>query len=572
MTILSKIILAAGTTLTATAISFAQNALFIPPTLTGTTFNLNIQNGTTQFYTNINTPTYGINGALLAPTLIVNKWDWVTMNVTNNLTGFGNSTTIHWHGLHVPAMDDGGPHQVIAQTTTWSPNFQILNSAGTFWYHPHGDNKTDLHVSKGIAGMIIIKDSIEAGLTLPRTYGTDDFPIIVQTKAFDILNQIAIATELDTAICVNGTVNPFLDAPAQVIRLRLLNGSSSRVYNFGFTANNPFKLIATDAGLLDSAITLTRIRLSPGERAEILLDLQGMIGQTIYLNSFSSEFPNGIYGATTVTGMMGGNIPDYNLNPLNGADFGILQINVVAQTGNPITTMPTTLSTNTPWTNFSVSRNFNLGPDTMMCAQCQVAGPFNINGVHFDMNTINETVYLNTTEKWRVTNNTGIAHPFHIHDMHFYILNIDGGPVPNYEQGKKDVVLVMPMQYVEFITKFEDFADDSIPYMYHCHLLHHEDDGMMGSFKVIDTTATSISELEKNNFAVFPNPANDFLTITSAENKIFSVTIFNSFGEKIYSAQATTNLNVETVNFSSGLYFVQIIADKKSFTKRIIKK
>lgn len=497
MTILSKIILAAGTTLTATAISFAQNALFIPPTLTGTTFNLNIQNGTTQFYTNINTPTYGINGALLAPTLIVNKWDWVTMNVTNNLTGFGNSTTIHWHGLHVPAMDDGGPHQVIAQTTTWSPNFQILNSAGTFWYHPHGDNKTDLHVSKGIAGMIIIKDSIEAGLTLPRTYGTDDFPIIVQTKAFDILNQIAIATELDTAICVNGTVNPFLDAPAQVIRLRLLNGSSSRVYNFGFTANNPFKLIATDAGLLDSAITLTRMRLSPGERAEILLDLQGMIGQTIYLNSFSSEFPNGIYGATTVTGMMGGNIPDYNLNPLNGADFGILEINVVAQTGNPITTMPTTLSTNTPWTNFSVSRNFNLAPDTMMCAQCQVAGPFNINGVHFDMNTINETVYLNTTEKWRVTNNTGIAHPFHIHDMHFYILNIDGGPVPNYEQGKKDVVLVMPMQYVEFITKFEDFADDSIPYMYHCHLLHHEDDGMMGSFKVIDTTATSISEIEK---------------------------------------------------------------------------
>jgi len=572
MTILSKIILAAGTILTANAISFAQNALFIPPTLTGTTFNLNIQNGTTQFYTNINTPTYGINGALLAPTLIVNKWDWVTMNVTNNLTGFGNSTTIHWHGLHVPAMDDGGPHQVIAQTTTWSPNFQILNSAGTFWYHPHGDNKTDLHVSKGIAGMIIIKDSIEAGLTLPRTYGTDDFPIIVQTKAFDILNQIAIATELDTAICVNGTVNPFLDAPAQVIRLRLLNGSSSRVYNFGFTANKPFKLIATDAGLLDSAITLTRIRLSPGERAEILLDLQGMIGQTIYLNSFSSEFPNGIYGATTVTGMMGGNIPDYNLNPLNGADFGILQINVVAQTGNPITTMPTTLSTNTPWTNFSVSRNFNLAPDTMMCAQCQVAGPFNINGVHFDMNTINETVYLNTTEKWRVTNNTGIAHPFHIHDMHFYILNIDGGPVPNYEQGKKDVVLVMPMQYVEFITKFEDFADDSIPYMYHCHLLHHEDDGMVGSFKVIDTTATSISEIEKNNFAVFPNPANDFLTITSADNKIFSVIIFNSFGEKIYSAQATTNLNVETVNFSSGLYFVQIIADKKSFTKKIIKK
>src|SRR5678816_751410 len=205
---------------------FAQNALFIPPTLTGDTFNLTVQDGVTQFYPGINTPTYGINGALLAPTLIVNRWDWVTMNVTNNLAGFGNSTTMHWHGLHVPAMDDGGPHQVIAQGTTWSPHFQILNSAGTFWYHPHGDNKTDRHVSKGIAGMIIVKDSAEAALTLPRTYGVDDFPIIVQTKAFDVLNQIAIATEEDTAVMVNGTVKPYLDAPAQVIRLRLLNGAS----------------------------------------------------------------------------------------------------------------------------------------------------------------------------------------------------------------------------------------------------------------------------------------------------------------------------------------------------------
>lgn len=193
-----KILIVSGILLS--EIIVAQNALFIPPTLTGTTFNLNIQNGTTQFYTGINTPTYGINGNILAPTLIVNKWDWVQMNVTNNLTGFGNSTTIHWHGLHVPSMDDGGPHQVIAQATTWSPNFQILNSAGTFWYHPHGDNKTDRHVSKGIAGMVIIKDSIEAALTLPRTYGVDDFPVIVQTKAFDVLNQITIATEGDTAV------------------------------------------------------------------------------------------------------------------------------------------------------------------------------------------------------------------------------------------------------------------------------------------------------------------------------------------------------------------------------------
>lgn len=551
---------------------FAQNALFIPPTLTGTTFNLNIQNGTTQFYTGINTPTYGINGNILAPTLIVNKWDSVTINVTNNLTGSGNSSTIHWHGLHVPSKYDGGPHQVILQTTTWSPHFQILNSAGTFWYHPHGNNQTDRQVSKGIAGMIIVKDSIESALTLPRTYGIDDFPLIVQSKAFDILNQIAISTEEDTAVCVNATMHPYLNAPAQVIRLRLLNGSSMRTYNFGFTANHPFEMIASDGGLLDSAITLTRIRLSPGERAEILLDLQGEQGDTIFLNSFSSEMPNGIYGAATVTGMMGGIIPDYNLNPLNGADFGILQLNIVAQTGSPVTTTPTTLTTNVPWTGYTVSRNFNLAPDTMMSATGQVAGPFNINGVHFDMNTINVTTYLNNTEKWRVTNQTGIAHPFHIHDMHFYLLNVNGGAVPNYEQGKKDVVLVMPQQYVEFVTKFEDFADDSIPFMYHCHLLHHEDDGMMGSFRVIDTTtSTGISEIEKNNFVVFPNPVSETLNITSPDNKIFSINIFNSIGENIYSSQQTANCKLQTENFPSGLYLIQIKSQHTFQTLKLIK-
>ncbi len=553
-------------------IIFAQNPLSIPPTLTGTVFNLTIQNGNTQFYPGINTPTYGINGNLLAPTLIVNKGDEVAMNVTNTLTGQGNSTTIHWHGLHVPAMADGGPHQIIAQGSTWSPTFKILNTAGTFWYHPHGDNKTDRHVSKGLAGMIIVKDSTEATLALPRTYGIDDYPIIVQSKSFDILNQIEISTQTDTAICVNGTMHPYLDAPAQIVRLRLLNGSSMRTYNFGFTANKPFKMIATDAGLLDSAITLTRIRLSPGERAEILLDLQGMTGQTIQLNSFSSELPNNIYGAATVTSMMGGTIPDYNLNPLNGADFGILKINVVAQTASPITAIPATLATNTPWTNYTVSRDFTMQPDTMMSAVGMVEGPFNINGAHFDMNTVNVTTYLNNVEKWKIINNTGIAHPFHIHDMHFNILTINGGAVPNYERGNKDVVLVMPMQYVEFVTKFEDFADDNVPYMYHCHLLHHEDDGMMGSFLVLDTTATGISPLSSNEgFNLFPNPTNDLLNITSNSHQNFSVSVLNSLSQRVFSAESIGNCQLSTINFPSGLYFIQLKSASKTTTQKFIK-
>ena len=561
--------------LTTATTSFSQNALFIPDTLNGTVFNLNIQNGTTQFYPGINTPTFGINGSLLAPTLIVNKGDWVTMNVANNLTGNSNSTTIHWHGLHVPPEDDGGPHQIIEQGATWNPNFQILNSAGTFWYHPHGEGKTERHVSKGLAGMIIIRDSIETSLTLPRTYGVDDFPVIVQTKAFDVLNQIAVATEDDTAVFVNGTLHPYLQAPAQIIRLRMLNGSSSRTYNFGFTANRSFKMIASDGGLLDSAITLTRLRLSPGERAEILLDLQSLQGQTIYLNSFSSELPNGIHGAATVTGMMGGTIGGYDLNFLNGADFQILQINVTAQTANPVTSIPTTLTTNTPWTNHTVSRNFSLAPDIMMDAQQQVEGPFNINGDHFDMEVINETVILNTVEKWKITNNTGIAHPFHIHDIQFYLMTVNGGAVPNYMQGKKDVVLVMPMEYVEVITKFETFANDSIPYMYHCHLLHHEDDGMMGSFIVIDTTSNGVSEQDFSEAIItFPNPTSNILNIQFEATAKAIISVIDVFGQQIYSQQISAsqkNVQLDLSDWSNGIYFIQLQTNNRSFTQKIIK-
>lgn len=552
----------------------AQNPLVIPPALTGTNFNLNIQEGTTQFVSGINTPTYGINGSLLAPTLIVNKWDWVTMNVTNNLTGNGNSTTIHWHGLHVPAMADGGPHQIILQNTTWSPQFQILNSAGTFWYHPHGVNKTDRHVSKGIAGMIIIKDSAEAALNLPRTYGTDDFPVIVQTKAFDVLHQIAIATALDTLPMVNGTVNPFLNAPAQVVRLRLLNGASDRTFMFGFSNNMSFHQIATDGGLIDSAVTLNRLRLSNGERAEILVDLTSLQNDSVYLMSYGSELPNGIIGSPQV-GMGMANIVDYDSNPLNGADFNLLKIKVVAPTVNPVTTIPTSLVENSPLqgTQATVFRTLTFAPDSG-AMQLMASGPFTINSRFFDMDSINQTVYLNDVEIWTLDNQTLVAHPFHIHDVQFNILDINGSTPPAYLNGKKDVVLVMPQQTVTFVTRFDDFADATTPYMYHCHLLHHEDDGMMGSFLVVDTTATVISPLsfgEGLGVRIFPNPTTDFLNIVSADNEIFSLTVFNSIGENLYSAVSTSNFQLQTRNLSNGLYFIHVKSQNNFFIQKFIK-
>ena len=550
-----------------------QNPLNIPNALTGTNFNLTIQSGNSSFYPGTTTPTYGINGIWMAPTIIVNKGDSITLNVTNNLS---TSTTIHWHGLHVAPQNDGGPHQLINPATTWSPSFKVLNNAGTFWYHPHGLNKTDLHVSKGIAGFFIIHDAAETTLNLPHTYGIDDFPIVVQSKSFDILQQIAIATEMDTAIFVNGTLHPYQNIPSQVVRLRLLNGSSMRAYNFGFTANLPFKLIATDAGLIDSAITLTRILLSPGERVEILLDLQGKNGDTIFLKNFSSEIPNGVYGAATVTGMGGATITGYDQNPLNGLDYNILQLNIVGQTTTPIpiTTIPTTLVTNTPWdvSLINDTKNFRLAPESMG-PTFMVQGPFRIDGVNFDMDSINRICYLNNIEKWRWTNNTSLAHPIHIHDMYFYILNINGGAVPNYEQGKKDVVLIMPGQYVEFITKFEDFADNDIPYMYHCHLLHHEDDGMMGSFIVRQYRQGLYNISTNSNYEIYPNPSTNIWTIRSYDNEeILSYQLYDTYGRIVREAQ-TNNIEIQVENklLNNGLYSLKIFTKLNSYSFNLIK-
>jgi blue copper oxidase len=554
----------------------AQAPLYIPPTLTGTTFNLVVQNGTTQFFPSVNTPTYGINGNLLAPTLIVNKWDWVTMNVTNNLTGNGNSTTMHWHGLHLPAMDDGGPHQIIAQTTTWSPSFQVLNNAGTFWYHPHGDGKTDLHVSKGLAGMIIIRDSAEAALTLPRTYGVDDFPLIVQTKSFDVLNQVAIATAYDTVPMVNGVVNPYLDAPAQVVRLRLLNGASDRSFMFGFSNNMSFTLIATDGGLVDTAVTLNRLRLSNGERAEILVDLSALLNDTVFLMSYGSELPRGVMGADSV-GDANNQVPDYYNNFLNGADFNLLQLNVVAPTASPVTTIPSVLVPHNPWTEASatVYRRFEFDTLTEMFTTPNLAeGPFGINREFFDMDSINEIVYLNTTEVWVLHNKAMVAHPFHIHDVQFYILDIGGNPVPPYQQGWKDVVLVPPMDSVRFITRFEDFADDSVPFMYHCHLLHHEDDGMMGAFLVVDTLASAVHEIPaEGSLSVFPNPASEELTISvSATNGApLQVVVYNALGETVATETSTLSVvKLNTRKWANGIYAVTVNYKGQTLTRKVV--
>ncbi len=555
----------------------AQNTLVIPPVIDDPNINLTLQNGTYQFFAGHDTATMGANGNVLGPTLIMHKNTNVNINVTNNL---GQNTTLHWHGMHVSAVNDGGPHTIIQPNETWNPQFTVMNNAATMWYHPHLDTFTDEHVSKGIAGLIIIKDDEEAALTLPRTYGVDDIPLVVQTKDFDANYQIVNHSNNDDTLMVNATINPVVDLPAQVVRLRLLDGSSQRVFNFGFDNNRSFYQIATDGGLIEAPLQITRLQLAPGERSEILVDLSGLQGQTIYLKSYASEFGNGVYGGSSPG--MNPNMPldNYNPNALNGADFTVLTINVVAQTANPITTIPTSLTTITPYleANADATRNFTM--QSLLGGFQQLNGDFTINGVSMDMNTINVTVPLNNTEIWTISNNSAIAHPFHIHDIQYLILDINGNAPPATAQGWKDTFLVPAGGgLMRVITKFEDFADDTVPYMYHCHMLTHEDAGMMGQFVVVDPNA-SVEEVNlEDGFMLFPNPSNKvYMTakLLQPNQKIKAYAIINNLGqivryEKIHANEVNTMYSFPVFELASGKYILRVFTDKNIFTKSFIK-
>lgn len=552
-----------------TQTTFAQNPLIIPPLLVGDTFDLNLQMGTQEFYPGIQTPTYGVNGPILGPTLLMDKGDWVRINVTNQLN---SSTTIHWHGLHVPAMMDGGPHQNIPIGTTWSPEFEVMNDAATYWYHPHGEGKTDLHVSKGIAGLIIVRDSAEQALDLPRTYGVDDIPLVLQTKAFDELQQIAIATWLDSVVVVNATQQAYQEMPAQVVRLRVLNGASARSFNLGFNNGMDFYQIAGDASLLDAPVLMNRLLLSPGERAELLVDLAALQGDTVALMNYGSGIPNNTIGAATVQTGMGNTLPDYALNPLNGADFPLVQFYVGAPTADPVTTIPTALVTHTPWleADVDVQRSLFFEPEVMN-STTMLEGPFMIGGAMFDMHVINITAQLNDIEIWTLSNQTALSHPFHLHDVPFYILDINGVPPAANQRGKKDVVLVPRMQTVRFITKFEDFADPDMAYMYHCHLLHHEDDGMMGQFVVVDPN-TAVETLETADIRLYPNPVDDHLVLEHLSGELRSVAVYDAWGRLVYRAELSgVQAQVELPKGSAGMYVVEVQHSGGVWREKIIR-
>lgn len=475
--------------------------LNIMDTMSGPNYNLTFQNGIWQFYSGVNTGTLAYNGNVLGPTLIMNEGDSVHITVTNTTS---EVTSTHWHGFHVPANVDGTHYNAIQPGETWTPSFKIMNKAATYWYHPHLYGTTNRHVSKGASGMIIVRDEEEATKDLPRTYGVDDFPLVIQSKIINPNNgQIVLTGPFDSTMTVNGVVKPYLEVPAQPVRFRMLNGASRRNFMIGLSDDRNYHQIATDGSLTPEPREMNRVFLGNGERSEIVVDFTGQEDSTYYLMCYGTELGAFVPGGATGGGGMGA-------NPYDSADYAIMRIDVVEATNNPVPFDPNqTLTTIEPW-------DENDADTTRQIVFSGGLGePFIFGDTVFLHNVINQVVPLGNIEIWELVNTTFLTHPFHVHDVQFQILDIDDGPVPIAEQGLKDVVNVPAFGSARIMMQFLDFFNPDTAYMYHCHNLAHEDEGMMAQFVVVDTTSSVVTNIQESDrqVAVYPNPADVFVQL-----------------------------------------------------------
>jgi FtsP/CotA-like multicopper oxidase with cupredoxin domain len=445
-------------------------------------FDLRLQQGTSELLAAKPTQTWGANGTYLGPTIRATGGDQVAMRVRNDLP---EPTTIHWHGMHLPAAADGGPHQTIAPGQTWSPSWRIDQPAATLWYHPHPHGATEDHVYRGVAGLFLLDDPQASTLPLPDRYGVDDIPVILQDKRFDRNGDLDFGQSpfspigrLGDQLLVNGTHDPHLNITSQRVRLRLLNASTARVYNVGFADDRSFELIGTDGGLLERPQPTSRVPLSPGERAEIVTEFRP--GERVVLRSFP---------------------PDLGLDGFQGrfagADdtFDLLQV----RAGPRLTPSP-------PVPDRLARHQQHNEADVIRTRRLELNGSSRINDLRMDLGRIDQTVTVDTTEQWDVTNRSGNPHNFHVHGVQFNVASYLGGPPPPHLAGWKDTVFIPPGGTVRLLVQFPGYSDPALPYMFHCHLLEHEDNGMMGQFLVVQPGQPPTSPSQQHHHDRRQNP------------------------------------------------------------------
>ncbi|MDK9695268.1 MAG: multicopper oxidase domain-containing protein [Siculibacillus sp.] len=464
----------------------------------GATFDLVAETTRHAFVAGKPVDTLGYGGTHLGPTLRVTRGTRPKVRLINRLA---RPTNVHWHGLLVPSSQDAATHPGLRTGESWETRLDVDQPAATLWYHAHIHGRTARDVHDGLAGMMIVEDAESAGLGLPSTWGVDDIPLVLQDRVFDEAGRPVF--EMTPArvehgfrgpdMIVNGVTEAVAKVPARLVRLRLLNAANARNFRLFFEDNRNFRLIATDGGFLREPAELSLLVLTPGERAEILVDFAEGHG-VLLTGPDGHEHRSGAHGAI---------LPDVIDRPARLVAFE------AARDELPTAKVPARLAGSTALDRPPAGvrrRRFELrvlpnpaasggGLDPHAMHRSMTRGSVDratetdsappllltINGRSFAMERIDEKVDLGASEIWEIVS-PDMAHPFHVHGVHFAVLSEDGGTPKAWNRGPKDTVLVE--NGAELLVTFAHPADAARPFLYHCHLLEHEDGGMMGTFTV----------------------------------------------------------------------------------------
>ncbi len=422
----------------------------------------------------------------------------------------------HWHGMHVPQVMDGHPMYAIYHGEQYVYEFEVKNPAGTNWYHSHTHELTATQVYQGLAGLITISDEAERKLDLPS--GEFDLPLVIQDRSFTNGNQLRYMLNrhqrmrgfLGDTILVNGQENSIIPVKTRAYRLRILNGSNSRIYKLGWDDGTPVIAIGTDGGLLEKPETLPYIMLAPAERVELWVDFSGRKpGSDLMLQSLAYQG-----SASPMGGGMGGGMRQ-GMGRMGMMDSASAQNEVISiakfHITEKISDSPKLPAELIPIRRLTAQDISN--PDkTVPIAIGMRHMTFQLNGRTFDMrdHTELEKIPVNSVQKIRIFHDThggmgrggmrgsrggmgmmtAMPHPIHLHGQQFQILSRTQTNQGNaydtvkdgfINSGWKDTVLVMPGEEVEIIKPFKDFTG---LFLYHCHNLEHEDMGMMRNFLI----------------------------------------------------------------------------------------
>ncbi|MES1941668.1 Bilirubin oxidase [Salinisphaera sp. T5B8] len=424
--------------------------------------------------------------------------------------GLPEDTTVHWHGLHVPSDVDGQPRLPIKPGEAMTVAFEVRDRAGLYWYHPHphGPNggRVGFQSYAGLAGPLVIEDEAERALGLPA--GDQEMILVLQDRRFAGDNELTyIGSGMGTMmtrmrgflgdrILVNGRPDAAREVATRPYRLRILNGSNSRIYKLAWSDGRPMTVLGTDGGLLAAPGQYPYVTLAPAQRIDLWVDLStNDPGDELRLlsdsyqagmmdNMMGDGMGDGCKRDGRRAGMMGNMMGGSELPA--GARFDILTLRVTRRERGKERLpkrlaedlQPPPVDRDTPARRFKLSRVMMRG--------------FAINGRQFKGATVadDEIVRLGKTEVWEFVNDSMMPHPMHVHGLQFAVVGREpiggrrhwsGLAAGLVDAGRRDTVLVLPGERVRIAVTFADFEG---LYIYHCHNMEHEDNGMMRYYRV----------------------------------------------------------------------------------------